>query len=116
MAQPLKTTSNPNTMLSSELIIAIQPDGSLIGVYDDTLIELYAQGETRVSRASNVEPETIDGYITWCADLSPLGGPKLGPFTKRAQALTEEAGWLNQVIYFGNHRAKSTDTSTNASR
>ena len=29
------------------------------------------------------------------ADLSPVGGPMLGPFSKRSQALNAEQDWLN---------------------
>ena len=30
----------------------------------------------------------------WRADLSPVGGPQLGPFRRRSEALRAEAAWL----------------------
>ena len=45
-----------------------------------------------IRRASHVEP-TADGQ--WTADLSPIdGGPLLGPFPMRAEALAAEAEWI----------------------
>ncbi|WP_242687916.1 hypothetical protein [Alienimonas californiensis] len=44
-----------------------------------------------MTRASHVEP--ADGGV-WTADLSPSGGPVLGPFPLRSEALTAEADWL----------------------
>ncbi|MHB8866446.1 MAG: hypothetical protein ACYC6N_29010 [Pirellulaceae bacterium] len=32
----------------------------------------------------------------WHADLSPVGGPVLGPFRWRADALQAECCWLNE--------------------
>ena len=44
-----------------------------------------------IRRASHVEPDD-DGR--WFADLSPVEGPKLGPFALRSQALDAERVWL----------------------
>jgi hypothetical protein len=38
-----------------------------------------------------VEP-TLDGR--WTADLAPVHGPVLGPFSSRSEALTAERHWL----------------------
>jgi len=38
-----------------------------------------------------VEP---DASGDWWADLSPVAGPALGPFTHRSEALHAEAMWL----------------------
>lgn len=48
-------------------------------------------------RASYVEP---DAAGAWWADLSPVGGPRLGPFPfdRRDLALREEARWLAENI------------------
>lgn len=59
-------------------------------VYDEA-IDLSALGQLQITRASHVEP---DESGTWWADMSPVGGPKLGPFEKRSDALGAEGQWL----------------------
>jgi hypothetical protein len=54
-------------------------------------LDLTALGRLRIARGSHVEP-TADGR--WTADLSPVGGPVLGPFPARSQALDAERAWL----------------------
>ena len=54
-------------------------------------IDLAALGHAEITRASHVEPDQ-GGH--WLADLRPVGGPVLGPFTRRSEALEAEAGWL----------------------
>ena len=39
----------------------------------------------------HVEPDR-DGF--WWADMGPSGGPVLGPFRSRSEALAAEMGWL----------------------
>jgi hypothetical protein len=64
-------------------------------VYDDALVEtLDALGDYRVTRASHVEPHPDGG---WTADMRPMGGPTLGPFKLRAEALAAERQWLADV-------------------
>jgi hypothetical protein len=77
--------------MSAEEII-IQAGGTARFIYSD---ELYAlcSGRATVRRASHVEP-TADG--TWTADLTPVGGPLLGPFKTRRLALQAEVQWLRQ--------------------
>ncbi len=70
--------------------LLIQPDGTVRAIYDET-IPLAALGSVDIQRASHVEP-TTDGR--WTADLSPVGGPKLGPFAHRSEALDAEQQWL----------------------
>lgn len=60
-------------------------------VYDDQLAELLAEGDATVRRVSHVEPSPAGG---WTADMSPVGGPVLGPFFRRAFALNAEREWL----------------------
>jgi len=60
-------------------------------VYDDDLTALLELGEARITRASHVEPALAGG---WTADMAPAGGPVLGPFAKRADALAAEQAWL----------------------
>ena len=60
-------------------------------VHDDDLAQAMAGlGRTTTARASHVEPSGKD----WRADLSPVGGPVLGPFARRDEALTAEVQWL----------------------
>ena len=48
-------------------------------------------GNLSIKRASRVEP-TQDGQ--WTADMGPVGGPMLGPFQRRCDALDAEMQWL----------------------
>ena len=75
----------PHTL---ELIVG--PDGRLKCLYDEA-IDLATLGRLMITRGSHVEP-TADGR--WTADLSPVGGPSLGPFEYRSQALAAERAWL----------------------
>lgn len=75
----------------SEQTFVISNDGDVVTIYDDNLAELYDQGKVSIKRASHVEP---DG-TKWYADLEPVGGPLLGPFSTRGQALFEEVSYLN---------------------
>lgn len=70
--------------------LVITSDGTLRCVYDEA-VDLSSLGRSVISRASHVEPDR-DGF--WHADLSPVGGPVLGPFTQRSAALVAERGWL----------------------
>ena len=72
--------------------LVIKPNGAVRCVYGEE-IDLNALGSPSVSRASHVEP---DQYGRWFADLSPVGGPRLGPFDRRSDALTAESTWLEQ--------------------
>lgn len=73
-----------------ELFIAL---GGVVGCLYDESIDLSALGPLRIRRASHVEP-TSDGQ--WTADLSPLGGPTLGPFLLRSAALAAEEDWITR--------------------
>ena len=78
-----------------ELFIA--PDGSCQAIYDE-MLELHPLGATHIRRASHVEP-TQQG--DWTADLSPVGGPTLGSFPTRSQALAAELAWLEHWLQRG---------------
>jgi hypothetical protein len=61
-------------------------------IYSDAAVFLRELGyNQQVKRASHVEP-TDSGQ--WTADMSPVGGPVLGPYPLRAQALAAEVAWL----------------------
>ena len=70
--------------------LVIQPDGSVRCVYSETL-DLHALGRLNIERGSHVEP---DPSGQWFADLSPVSGPRLGPFSRRSDALAAEHDWL----------------------
>jgi len=72
--------------------LVVHPSGQVQCLYDET-IDLFVFGKLHVTRASHVEPDA-DG--TWIADLSPVDGPKLGPFKRRSLALRAELQWLQQ--------------------
>ena len=71
-----------------ELFIA--PTGQVHCLYGEEF-DLGSLGLLTIRRASHVEP--IDNG-RWSADLSPIGGPTLGPFAQRSQALAAEALWI----------------------
>ena len=73
-----------------ELLIA--PTGSIRCVYGED-VNLSELGRLSIQRGSHVEP-TSDGQ--WTADLSPVNGPELGPFSTRHEALSAEVSWLNE--------------------
>ena len=56
-------------------------------------IDLASLGVLWIRRAGHVEPGPEGA---WWADLAPLGGPRLGPFTRRSLALATEEAWLER--------------------
>jgi hypothetical protein len=68
-------------------------EGVVRGIYDDALAPILQLGKSRITRASHVEP-TLDG--AWTADMSPINGPILGPFSSRSAALEAEREFLNK--------------------
>ncbi len=75
--------------------IFVRPDGTVEFLYEDDLRALLDLGPATITRASHVEP-TPEGR--WTADLSPRGGPLLGPFTLRQEALDAERAWLEAQL------------------
>lgn len=73
--------------------ILIDSGGTARCVYDET-IDLATLGKLTIRRGSLVEPDEHGG---WSADLAPVGGPVLGPFDTRSQALVAEAAWLEEI-------------------
>lgn len=70
--------------------LVISPGGSVRCLYGEA-INLHALGKPIITRASHVES---DEKGRWWVDLSPVGGPSLGPFDRRSRALTAEEAWL----------------------
>jgi len=78
--------------------MTFEVDGRVKFIYDDTLAAVATEiGRVSVARASHVEPacqffhDVRDG---WAADMGPVGGPILGPFATREEALLAERVWL----------------------
>ena len=74
------------------MTVFIDPKGTTRCLYSDGL-DLTALGACSIQRASGVEP---DGLGQWWADLALSGGPVLGPFRRRSEALAAEVGWLER--------------------
>jgi len=72
------------------MVLVIGADGVSRCLYGED-IDLGELGRLTISRASHVEPDEAG---RWWADLSPVGGPRLGPFSRRSEALTAEREWL----------------------
>ena len=77
--------------MTTELELVVDAGGGVRCIYGEEL-DLRKFGKLQITRASHVEPDT-DGY--WCADMGPVGGPVLGPFKNRTDALGAEREWLN---------------------
>jgi len=75
------------------MLMVIDPAGSVHCLYGEQ-IDLSSLGEVTIRRASFVEPDRNG----WYADLSPVGGPTIGPFPLRSQALQAEFLWLEQYL------------------
>jgi hypothetical protein len=85
------------------MLVEVSPNGELTFLYDDNLRGLMDSGQAKVTRASDVEP---DENGQWTADLKRVGGPVLGPFRLREEALTAEKEWL-EANHFGKDYAKA---------
>ncbi|MGO9110058.1 MAG: hypothetical protein ACLP9L_12570 [Thermoguttaceae bacterium] len=70
--------------------IIITPVGTARCIYGEE-IDLAAIGNATITRASHVEP---DQHGRWLADMSPVGGPLLGLYDLRSDALAAEHAWL----------------------
>ncbi len=78
----------------NSLTLLVSRSGEICGLYHDQ-IPWRQFGPCAIRRASHVEPtETGD----WLADLSPVNGPLLGPFTTRIEALAAEQEWLSEHL------------------
>ena len=71
--------------------LVVDPNGRVRCVYDEA-IDLRQIGRLAVCRGSLVEP---NDQALWSADLAPVGGPCLGPFRHRSDALKAERQWLD---------------------
>jgi len=76
------------------MILVVNGRGVATCLYDEA-IDLADLGHLEIVRASYVEPDSVG---RWWVDLSPVGGPVLGPFTLRSEALTAERRWLESKL------------------
>ena len=70
--------------------LVVTPSGAARAIYSEE-IDLTVLGPVQITRARFVEP---DERGRWHADLRPVGGSVLGPFSRRSEALEAERGWL----------------------
>ena len=75
---------------TAELIIGL--GGTVRMIYSE-LIEPHEIGDPTIERGSHVEPDQ-NGF--WWADLTPVNGPRLGPYQMRSKAIAAEIAWLKE--------------------
>jgi hypothetical protein len=75
--------------------LRIDAHGQVVCVYGEA-IDLAALGTPAIQRASHVEPDETG---RWWSDLGPVGGPRLGPYAYRSEALQAEAAWLDAYLF-----------------
>ena len=72
------------------MLLVVTRRGEIRCLYGET-IDLTQLGQLCIRRGSFVEPDSAG---RWLADLAPVSGPALGPFSSRGQALAAEEAWL----------------------
>ena len=82
------------TSITTEMELVVDAGGDVRCIYGEEL-DLREIGKLQITRASHVEPDR-DGF--WWADMGPVGGPVLGPFKNRTEALGAERRWLASGI------------------
>jgi hypothetical protein len=80
--------------------IYVRPNGAAQCLYGEE-IDLKVLGELDIKRASHVEPDP-NKPGEWIADMAPVGGPLFRGFRSRADALSAEAKWLNDKMFWYN--------------
>jgi hypothetical protein len=76
--------------MTTEMELVVDAGGDVRCIYDEAL-DLREIGKLQITRASHIEPDR-DGF--WWADMGPSGGPVLGSFGSRSEALAAERDWL----------------------
>jgi hypothetical protein len=87
--------------------LVIDACGMIHAVYAEA-IDLARLGDLNIARASHVEPDDLG---RWWADLAPVGGPWLGPFDRRSEALVAERRWLDDHWLATREGPRSVGTS-----
>ena len=88
--------------------LIIEPGGTARCVYGEA-IDLGCLGDLTIRRGSYVEP---DDYGQWWAYLSPVGGPLLGPFMFRSEALRAERDWLERHWLYPDGHSPPAESSS----
>ena len=78
----------------TEMQLVVDAAGNVRCIYDEEL-DLRKLGQVQITRASHVEPDA-DGF--WWADMGPVDGPVLGPYSSRSAALAAERQWLTHTL------------------
>lgn len=73
--------------------LTIDSEGNGKAIYSDDLADYFAATGAKITRASSVEPGP-DGK--WVVDLTVSGGPVVGGFKLREDALRFEVDWLEK--------------------
>jgi|GEM_PF-354099 hypothetical protein len=76
--------------MTTEMELVVGNEGDVRCISDEAL-DLRTLGKLQITRASHVEPDA-EGY--GFADMGPVDGPVLGPFTSRTEAFGAERVWL----------------------
>jgi hypothetical protein len=76
--------------MTAEMELVVDSGGDVRCIYGEEL-DLREIGKLQITRASHVDPDAA-GY--WWADMAPSGGPVLGPYGSRTEALGAEREWL----------------------
>ena len=82
------------TSMTTEMELVVDAGGDVRCIYGEEL-DLREFGKLQITRASHVEPDR-DGF--WWADMGPVGGPVLGPFKNRMEALQAETAQLFEAL------------------
>lgn len=81
----------------NDIDLVVEVGGKLKFIYNDELHELLSFGESKITRVSYVEPFGL----CWMADMAPVGGPILGPFDLRQEALDAEVAYIKKHVLEG---------------
>ena len=76
--------------MTTDMELVVGVDGVARCIYGEE-VDLREIGKLQITRASHVAPDA-EGY--WWADMGPVGGPMLGPYGSRSEALGAERVWL----------------------
>lgn len=108
--------------MKDEQVIIIKADGTVAGVASDAMRCVGEGEQVRTRRASHVLPVPFFQRLCfrmlraivddeskvaawtrlwtcyWLIDLHPSGGPVIGPFECRNDAIATEVAWLNEKL------------------
>jgi hypothetical protein len=94
--------------MTTEMELVVGCDGGVKCIYDEAM-DLREIGKLHITRASHVEP---DAEGDWWADMGASGGPVLGPFRSRREALGAEREWLQMRHFAASSAVAGTPAAT----